>query len=178
MSEKKKKEPKYYTEKTWGLDCRLALHQRLIWLLCAVLAIALGVLIMQLLPPVSARTGVIILAMALMLGYQWAARAPQRAMNGWIIQYNEKKVQPQAVLDYVEQLEKRLPAMKKKEMAFTLTEARAIMMFRTGKQQEALALLEGFDRCWDKDQRQRLVGHIAVLKEKMGQTPDEKEENP
>ena len=178
MSEKKKKEPKYYYEKTWKLDCWLALHQKQIWLLCAALAIALGVLVMQLLPPVSARTGVIILAILLMLGYQWAARAPHRALNGWTIKCNQKEKTPEDFLSFLNALEKKLPAMKKKEMAFRLTQVRAFLLFLTGKQQEGIDLLENFDGCWDEKMKRQIAEDIRQLKEKMGQTPDNEEDHP
>ena len=177
MSEKKKKAPSYTNEKRWKFDCRLALHQRLCWLIFAALAVGGGLLIMTFAPQSVSAYATIALALILMIGYQWAAQSPNRALNGWAFRNNEKTIAPQDALDYLDLLEKKLPTMKKKEMAFRLTEMRGFLLFLTGKQQEAIALLEGFDRCWDQDQRQRLAEHIRLFKEKTAKTDEEKEEN-
>lgn len=173
----KNREKQYYNEKTWALDCRLALMQKPIWLLCAVLALLGGWLIMHFMPEDTAHFGIIALALLLMIGYQWAAKAPGRALSGWIVKHNQREATPREILSFLDALEKKLPAMKKKEMAFTLTEMRAILMFQIGAQQEAIALLENFDRCWDESQLQRKAEHIRKMKEKMAQTADEKDEN-
>ena len=178
MSEKKKKEPKYYIEKTWKMDCWLALHQRLCWLMFAALAVGGTLLIVTLLPRESASYGVIVLAFLLMFGYQWAAASCTRAMNGWILKQNAKTVSSQDCLHFLEQLEKRLPAMKKKEMAYRLTVARGSLLFATGKRQEGIDLLEGFDRCWDESQKEQIAHIIQDMKNKMAQPAEKKDENP
>ena len=68
--------------------------------------------------------------------------------------------------------------MKKKEMAFRLTQVRAFLLFLTGKQQEGIDLLENFDGCWDEKMKQQIAEDIRKLKEKMGQTPDNEEDHP
>lgn len=175
MSEKKEK--KYYIEKTWALDCRLALKQQLLWVIFAVIAIGCGWMIMYFIPEDTAHYFLIALALILMVCYQWASRAPGRALAGWVVKHNQNEAAPEDVLAFADALEKKLPAMKKKEMAFTLTEVRAVMMFKTGARQEAIHLLENFDRCWDESQLQRKEEYLRRMKEKMSQAADEKEEN-
>ena len=177
MSEKKKKEPKYYIEKTWKMDCWLALHQRLCWLIFAILAIGGGALFMLCVSDSIAYYGVFVLAVILMLGYQWTSQAPIRALNGWFIKRKQGKAAPCDVLSFLDALEKKLPAMKKKEMAFSLTEGRAVMLALTGKPREGIDLLENFNLCWDEAQRQRIAEDILKIKEETGYTPEEKEEN-
>lgn len=176
MSEKKEKQ--HYSKKTWKLDCWFALHQRLCWLFCAAIAIGGSMLIMSFLPETISTYVIIALALALMIGYQWMGRSPNRALNGWAIKCNQKEKAPEDFLLFLNALEKKLPAMKKKEMAFRLTQVRAFLLFLTGKQQEGINLLENFDGCWDEKMKQQIADDIRQLKEKMGQTPDNEEDHP
>ena len=137
MSEKKK-EPKYYNEKTWKLDCRLALRQRACWVVCAAAAIGGGALIMRCFPQGTAHWVIIVWALLLMTGYQWVSRAPVRALSGWMGQRNAGETDRQAALSYVEALEKKLPGMKRKEMAFLLTNARGCCSLKRAGSRRAL----------------------------------------
>lgn len=177
MSEKKK-EPKYYNEKTWKLDCRLALRQRACWVVCAAAAIGGGALIMRCFPQGTAHWVIIVWALLLMTGYQWVSRAPVRALSGWMGQRNAGETDRQAALSYVEALEKKLPGMKRKEMAFLLTNARGLLLFETGRQQEGIDLLRNFTDTWDDRQRQHLDKLIDRMEKEMSGQAAEGEEQP
>jgi len=107
------------------------------------------------------------LAIALMLIYQWLAQAPLRALRGWMKKREENRALVPHALHFVVSLEKTLPAMKRKEMAYTITCAKGVLLFEAGKCQDALSLLQSFDRIWDESQREHLNSLIDQMQSLM-----------
>ena len=100
------------------LDCSMALHQRLCWLICALGAVAGALAILRFIPSHLSVYFTIALAILLMLIYQWMAQAPIRALTGWLQLFSEDEVSPEEALDFLLKMEKGLSALKRKEMAF------------------------------------------------------------
>ena len=158
-----------------GLDVFLALRQRLCWLAAAGAAVAGAVLILRFSPPRLSPYFTVALALALMLGYQWAARAPGRALAAAYEAGKDAAGRGEA-LAFVLRLEKALPPMKKKEMAYQLTVVRALLLRGLGQGEEALSLLRGFTRVWDAAQREQLDELIRQMEEKPVSSPEGGEE--
>lgn len=170
--EKGKTEKKAWKKK---LDAYVALRQRLCWLAAAGVAVAGEALILLFLPPRHSTYFTLALALLLMLGYQWAARAPWRALTA-AYEAGKAAEKRQAALDFVLRLEKALPAMKKKEMAYQLTVIRALLLHGLGRKEEALSLLRGFTQIWDAAQREQLEDLIRQMEGKSVPSPDREEE--
>ena len=139
------------------LDRWLALHQRLCWLIVAAVAVLGAVIFVALLPVRSGTVAAFVMAVLLMLSYRWISDAPMRSVRDWGKKANAHgqftRADAEAFLDYVLRLEKALPAMKKKEMDYSLTGWKAVLLSALGRKEEALSLLRGFDRYWDAEQK-------------------------
>lgn len=162
MSEKKTR-----SDTAFRLDCFLALHQRACWIAAAALAVLGAVLIVRLVPASAGTYCTLGLAFLIMAAYRWVSAAPRRALKGWA----DKAKAPeefsrrfaQDFWDYLMRMEKALPGMQKKEMAYSLTCWKAALLSALGKKQEALHLLQSFDQIWDESQREQIQKMIAKL---------------
>lgn len=175
----KKAARKYvYNQRTWKLDCWLALHLKLCWALCAILTIGGYALIVCFLPIDTAfYCCCFVLGLAVGLGYQWANASHVRAVHGWMDHRKDSPEDLRAAFSYVELLEKKLPVMERKASAIMLVSARAILMFELGQQQEAIDLIENFDQLWDESQKEDARRLIQSFKDQMNTVPKKEEEN-
>lgn len=147
----------------FALDCSFALHQRLCWLICALATVAGALAILRFSPDHLSIYFTVTLAILIMLIYQYLARAPMRAMKGWMTLRAQGGAASRAALGYILRLEKALPSMKKKEMAYSLACCKGVLLFETGRKKEALDLLANFQKTWDESQRE----HIRMLIQQM-----------
>jgi len=165
---------KKYSDKIWRLDQFLALHQRLCWGICAFMVLLAALL------TANGQEWMIylLLALALLLmgAYHWMRRAPVRALSGWMERRKAGTADLQAGLAFVLKMEKALPSMLRKELAFLLVNVKAIFLFDTGSREEALSLLENFTDTWDESQRENIRNNIRKMREIMGHQAREKEE--
>lgn len=157
----KEKSP-HFREKHWKIDSILALHQRLCWLGCALMAIAGALIILNVFPPNASVYATIVLALALMFLYQWLAQAPARAMIQ-CMERAEDSASAAQMLKWLLNMEKSLPGMKKKEMAYDLVLFKGILMLRAGCREDALALFKNFTQIWDDRQKEQLQNIIARI---------------
>ncbi len=169
MSEKKQDDLRMFR-----LDCFLALHQRSCWAAAAVLAVAGALIIVRTVSGSALTYAALALAFLLMAAYRWAAGAPARAIRKWsgCVQSKEAGAEKK-MLDFILALEKTLPSMKKKEMNYTLTGWKAVLMNALGQREEALELLKGFDQYWDRSQRDQFDALIRKIEGKNDSPHDE-----
>ena len=143
-------------ETLFRLDCWMALHQRLCWLILAAAAVgAVSLLIVFRFLPEKIHTALLFAVMMLILGiYRWVSGAPYRSMRKWgqrLEQGNLKMYRE--MLEYVQQLEKALPDAMRRQLNHSMTGTKASLMAALGRKEEALELLRNYDQYWDQSQR-------------------------
>ena len=154
------------SEWAFQLDQKLAMMQKLGWACVAALAVA-GLLLIYLLAPANVAVYLTIgLAILLMSLYSWFSNAPLRAINEWTRRLAAGSTREMEVgfLDFLVELDQKLPSLRKKEMAFTIMYLKAVLLYGLGQGQEALRLLRSFNQIWDPSQKQRidqLISRIA-----------------
>lgn len=158
--------------RSYPCDPFLALHQRLCWMVMVVLIVGAAVLIRQFAGPQESLYFTVALLFFFMLLYNWCALAPRRAMRAVLTEARNDQTKWQSALDFILRLEKALPVMKRKEMAFELTVYRARAMFEVGQKEEALALLRGFDKIWDPDQQDTINSMIQGIEARLNPAPE------
>ncbi len=175
----KKKEKKYSDHETlFRLDAWMALHQRLCWLILALLAVAIVAALVNITwIPEQFETPVLFALMLLfLLLYRWISGAPDRSMRKWgqrMEKGNREKFQ--GMLDYVERLEKALPDALRRQLSYSMTGTKASLMALVGRKEEALELLRSFDQYWDESQR---TSFQTLMKKISGEnTETEQKEN-
>ncbi len=162
-------------EKALRRDAFLALHQQHCWVTVAGAAVLGAYLILRFCKN-EAVVPTIVLALSLAAVYQWAGHAPDRALRGWIEKANNEHCFADA-LCFAETLSDALPAMKKKEMAYSLTVTRAVQLANLGRLQEALELAQGFGQTWNSAQKEQLSTLIQNLQRALArQAQREKEQ--
>ncbi|MBR3739044.1 MAG: hypothetical protein IKN04_01125 [Clostridia bacterium] len=143
-------------ETLFRLDTWMALHQRLCWLILAVLAIGvMAVLLSFRFLPEKIQTAVMFAVMMLLLTlYRWASNAPYRSMRKWGNRLEKGNLeQYRNMLDYVQKLEKALPDALRRQLSHSMTGTKASLMAALGQKEEALELLRNYDQYWDKSQK-------------------------
>ena len=160
----------------WLRDCSLALHQRLCWLICALAAVAGALAILRFSPDDLSVYFTVALALLLMGVYQYLAKAPQRVLNDWMALRAQGAVSSGDALKYILLMEKALPSMKKKEMAYSLTCAKGVLLFESGHPREAMDLLQNFRQIWDEAQREHIHHLIEKMQAMMNEIPHREEE--
>ena len=165
---KEKKQKKYSdSEALFRLDCWMALHQRLCWLILALLAAgAVALLVKFGFLPEKVETLVLFTLMLLfLLLYRWTSGAPYRAMVKWGQRLEKGNLEKyQGMLDYVQKLEKALPDTVRRQFNHFITGTKASLMAKLGRKEDALSLLRSFDQYWDESQRtyfQTLMNKIS-----------------
>lgn len=156
-----KKERKY-TPFFWKADCFFALHPRLCWLLAAALAVTGGLIILRAFPPDVSVYCFIALALLIAGGYYFLSRASERVMDACLYRADTPE-KAREMLPLFLQVEKALPEMKKKENAYAVTVKKGLLLLRSGKREESLALFKGFTRCWDERQKEYLRQLIQLI---------------
>ena len=143
-------------ETLFRLDTWIALHQRLCWLILAVLAVgAMAALLTFRFLPEKIQTAVMFAVMMLLLGlYRWASNAPYRSMRKWGNRLEKGNLeQYRNMLEYVQKLEKALPDALRRQLNHSMTGTKASLMAALGQKEEALELLRNYDQYWDKSQK-------------------------
>lgn len=154
-------------ETLFRLDMWMARHQRICWLILAVLALGCAaVLALTRLVPEQYVTAAMFAAMMLLLFlYRWMAGAPLRSLRKWGRRLEKGNLdQGRELLAYVQDLEKTLPDGTRRQLNYFMTGWKASLMADLGQKDEALALLKGFDQYWDESQRiqfQKLIKRIS-----------------
>ena len=146
----------------WKMDCFFARHQRLCWVLAAFLAVTGGVLTLHFLPAHAHVYGFIVLALLIAGGYYFISRSAERVMEA-CLQKADTPESARELLPLFLQVERALPEMKKKEIAYAVTVKKGLLLLRAGKREESLALLKGFTRCWDERQKEYLHYLIELI---------------
>ncbi len=109
------------------------------------------------------------LAVALVFLYRWISSAPSRALKSWAIRVREGSAAPDGMLQFMDSLEKSLLDAQKRELAYPLTMSKAGCLRRLRRYDEALALLQSFDKIWDRSQREEIDDWIKrIIAEKDG----------
>ncbi|MBR5430073.1 MAG: hypothetical protein IK116_06045 [Firmicutes bacterium] len=166
------KEIKPRSDRAFQLDQWMALHQRRCWLIAAGAALA-GAAAIVYLAPASSRTVLIAaLAMGLMLLYRWSAGAPGRAMTEWVRRLREESTpdRNREYLDFLLRMEKSLPTLQRKELAFPLLIHKSYRLNLLGRGEEALTLLRSYHQIWDPAMKERIEEMIRLVS---GETPPE-----
>lgn len=143
-------------ETLFRLDTWMALHQRLCWLILAILAIAsMAVLLSFRFLPEKIQTALMFAVMMLLLGlYRWASNAPYRSMRKWGNRLEKGNVEMyRGMLEYVQKLEKALPDALRRQLNHSMTGTKASLMAALGQKEEALELLRNYDQYWDRTQK-------------------------
>lgn len=156
------KKNRKYTPLFWKMDCFFALHQGLCWGIAAICAVAGGLLILSCIPADINVYCFIALALLIAGGYYFLSRASERVMDECLERADSREA-AEKILPLFLQVEKALPEMKKKEMAYAVTVRKGILLLRAGKRAESLALLKGFTKCWDEGQKEYLRQLIALI---------------
>ena len=143
-------------ETLFRLDTWMALHQRLCWLILAVLAVgSMAALLSFRFLPEKIQTALMFAVMMLLLGlYRWASNAPYRSMRKWGNRLEKGNLEKyRGMLEYLQKLEKALPDALRRQLNHSMTGTKASLMAALGQKEEALALLRNYDQYWDKSQR-------------------------
>ena len=143
-------------ETLFRLDIWMALHQRLCWLILAVLAIgSMAVLLSFQFLPERIQTAMMFAVMMLLLGlYRWVSGAPYRSMRKWGNRLEKGNLEKyRRMLEYIQKLEKALPDALRRQLNHSMTGTKASLMAALGQKEEALELLRNYDQYWDKSQR-------------------------
>ena len=156
-------------ETLFRLDCRMALHQRLCWLILACLAAGCVWLMTEIQASALSSTVRTALLFAVMMGpvtaYRWSSAAPVRSLRKWSRRLEKGNLeQYRELLSYILKLEKKLPDYMRRQLNHTMTGTKASLLAALGRKDEALALLKGFDQFWDASQRahfQKLIREIS-----------------
>ena len=153
----------------------LALHQPHCWLFIGGSAVVGALAILRFFPTKVTEFS-ILLALLLYAVYLFCMQSPLRALNGVMQGLTPWNIQE--AFGFVWRLEKSLPALKRREMAFSILTAKAVLLTRIGKFDEAISLVRSFDQVWNEDQRESLnslMRQIEEVKESIQQK--RKEEN-
>ena len=147
------------------LDKWMAMHQRACWAIFAGTAGAGAAAILWLTPKSVGAYAAFGFAVALMLGYRWCADAPKRVLRavGKRLRIPPDGKRDAESLALMDSMEKRLPSMQKKELAFPCTVYRSALLARLRRREEALTLLRAFDRIWDASQREQIDELIRLI---------------
>ena len=154
-------------ETLFRLDTWMALHQRLCWLILAVLAVgSMAFLVSFRFLPEKIQTAVMFAVMMLMLLlYRWVSAAPYRSMRKWSQRLEAGNTgKYREMLDYLLKLEKALPDALRRQLNHSITGSKASLMAALGQKEEALALLKNYNQYWDESQRtsfQTLMNKIS-----------------
>ena len=143
-------------ETLFRLDVWMALHQRLCWLILAILAFgAMGALMGFKLMPEQVQTAILFGVMMLLLGlYRYVTGAPYRSLRKWSQRLEKGSMESyRGMLEYVLKLEKALPDALRRQLNHSMTGMKASLMAALGQKEEALELLRNYDQYWDKSQR-------------------------
>ncbi len=143
-------------ETLFRLDEWMALHQRLCWLILAILAFgALGALMGFKLMPEQVQTAILFGVMMLLIGlYRYVSGAPYRSMRKWGQRLEKGNMEKyRGMLEYVQKLEKALPDALRRQLNHSMTGTKASLMAALGQKEEALELLRNYDQYWDQSQR-------------------------
>ncbi len=153
-------------ETLFRLDVWMAMHQRLCWLILAILAIGsmaalMGFRIMS----EQIQTAVLFAVMMMLLGlYRYISGAPYRSMRKWGQRLEKGNMEKyRGMLDFMLKLEKALPDALRRQLNHSMTGTKASLMAALGQKEEALELLRNYDQYWDKSQRtafQRMMNKI------------------
>ncbi len=164
-------------ETLFRLDCQMALHQRLCWLILACLAVV-GVWLMTEVQNSAlsdtVRTALLFaVMMGLVMAYRWSSAAPVRSLRKWSRRLETGNAeQYRELLNYVLELEKKLPDSMRRQLSHTMTGTKASLLSALGRKDEALALLKSFDQYWDASQRehfQKMIRTISGAETETGQ---------
>ena len=179
------KEPKPRSDRAFGLDQWIALRQKQCWIVLAAAALVGAAAITYLAPKNTSTVLSVALAIGLMLVYSWVSNAPVRAIREWVRRLREETnngienpVTNQAFLDFLLLLEKTLPSLRRKELAFPIVQTKASALYHLGRKEEALALLRSFDQIWDPRQKEILDELIQKISGKNEHTDTEPKEQP
>lgn len=159
------------------LNSWMALHQRACWLILTAAAVAGAALIVWLVPAAQNVYFTVGLAALLMLAYRKCAGAPVRALR----QVTEQLRTPpdpardNQALDSLNALDARLPTLRRKELAYSITCCRAVLLARLNRKDEALTLLRSFDRVWDVSQRQEINVLIQKISGEGAPSPEKEQ---
>ncbi len=154
-------------ETLFRLDTWMALHQRLCWLILAVLAIvSMAALLSFRFLPEKIQTALMFAVMMILLTlYRWASNAPYRSMRKWGNRLEKGNMEKyRGMLEYIEKLEKALPDALRRQLNHSMTGTKASLMAALGRKEEALALLRNYDQYWDQSQRtnfQNMMNRIS-----------------
>ena len=143
------------------IDRFLALHQPHCWLFVAGMAVV-GMLAILRFMPGQEKALTILWALMLYGLYTWMSRAPLRALSG-VMNRIATPGETKEAFAFVWGLEKALPSLKRREMAFSILTAKAVLLARVGQFDDALRLLRGFDRIWDPSQKEHLESLMRQL---------------
>lgn len=158
----------------WKADCFFALHQRLCWLFMALLAGLTAWRLQGIHSESTQITAIVLLIILMITVWKLLEQAPYRAAQGWMAL---RRIHgPKAALAFMDRLEKKLPRMKQKEMAFFFANYRAFLLFETGRQQEAIDLLKNFKAIWNDEQKKMLQTNIDGLERIMQEQAGKQEE--
>ena len=177
------KEPKPRSDRAFQLDQWLAAHQKHCWIILAALALIGAAAITYLAPKNTSTVLSVALAIGLMLLYTWVSNAPVRAIREWVRRLQEETkngienpATNQAFLNFLLQLEKTRPALRKKELAFPITQTKAFALYHLGRKDEALSLLRSFNQIWDPRQKEiidELIRKFTCEEERTDTEPKE-----
>ena len=151
-----------YSPFIWKMDCYFALHPYLCWLMAAFCAAAGGLLILECIPADVSVYAFIGLALLVGGGYYFVSRSSERVMDA-CLQQADTGEKAREMLSLFLRVEKALPEMKKKEIAYSVTIKKGLLLLRSGQRAESLALLKGFTKCWDERQKEYLHHLIALI---------------
>ena len=179
------KEPKPRSDRAFQLDQWLAAHQKHCWIILAALALIGAAVITYRAPKNTSTVLSIALAIGLMLLYTWVSNAPVRAIREWVRRLREEtdhginnSVSNQGFLDFLLLLEKTLPSLRRKELAFTIVQTKASALYHLGRKEEALALLRSFNQIWDPRQKEILDELIQKISGEAERPENEPKEQP
>ncbi len=167
-------------ETLFRLDCRMALHQRLCWVILACFAagcVWLMTVVQNSAFSDTVRTALLFaIMMGLVMAYRWSSAAPVRSLRKWGQRLERGNVeQYRELLNYVMELEKNLPDFMRRQLNHTMTGTKASLLAALGRKDEAVALLKNFDQYWDVSQRENFQKMIRKISGE--ETETEQKEN-
>ena len=167
-------------ETLFRLDCRMALHQRLCWVILACFAagcVWLMTVVQNSAFSDTVRTALLFaIMMGLVMAYRWSSAAPVRSLRKWSQRLEKGNAeQYRELLNYVQELEKKLPDFMRRQLNHTMTGTKASLLAALGRKDEAVALLKNFDQYWDVSQRENFQKMIRKISGE--ETETEQKEN-